>query len=79
MMLASQRYWVRSPPKGFERLSKCWAFPRHYVEEKRPNRRARDLLTKLTTSFGYAPVLQGSFDNIVMEAGFKCSIKAVIS
>jgi len=41
------------------------AFPRHYL---RANRRARDLLLKHTTSLGYAPFLQGSFDNIVITS-----------
>jgi len=55
-------------PERLRAFVEMLAFPRHYVEEKRANRRARDLLTKLTTSFGYAPVLQGSFDNIVMTS-----------
>jgi Zn-dependent M28 family amino/carboxypeptidase len=45
------------------------AFPRHYVAEKRANRRARDLLLKSARSLGYMPFLQGSFDNIVMTSG----------
>ena len=45
------------------------AFPRHYVAENRANRRARDLLLKRVTSFGYKPLLQGDFDNIVMTSG----------
>ena len=45
------------------------AFPRHYVAEKRANRRARDLLLKSARSLGYTPFLQGSFDNIVMTSG----------
>ncbi len=44
------------------------AFPRHYFAEHRANRKARDLLLKQTKSFGYAPTLQGSCDNIVMSA-----------
>lgn len=47
-----------------ERLS----FPRHYFAEHRANRRARDLLLKFATSFGYAPFLQGDYDNIVMTS-----------
>jgi peptidase M28-like protein len=42
------------------------AFPRHYTREKRANRKARDLLLKHARSLGYAPSLQGRFDNIVM-------------
>jgi hypothetical protein len=44
------------------------AFPRHYFAERRANRRARDLLLKVVTSFGYKPHLQGSFDNIAMTS-----------
>lgn len=47
---------------------KMLAFPRHYFAENRANRRARDLLLKATTSFGYRPALQGSYDNIVMTS-----------
>ena len=45
------------------------AFPRHYVAERKANVRARDLLLKLLHGFGYKPVLQGSYDNIVASAG----------
>jgi hypothetical protein len=45
------------------------AFPRHYVAERQANMRARDLLIKLFRSFGYKPVLQGAFDNIVVTSG----------
>src|SRR5947209_9947385 len=45
------------------------AFPRHYVAERKANVRARDLLLKLLHGFGYKPVLQGSYDNIVATAG----------
>ncbi len=41
------------------------AFPRHYVAEHQANIRARDLLIATLQSFGYTPVLQGSYDNIV--------------
>jgi hypothetical protein len=41
------------------------SFPRHYIAEAHANRHARDLLLKCLRSFGYAPVLQGEFDNIV--------------
>lgn len=45
------------------------SFPRHYFAEHRGNRRARDLLLNLVTSFGYKPFLQGDYDNIVMTSG----------
>jgi Zn-dependent M28 family amino/carboxypeptidase len=45
------------------------AFPRHYVAERQANIRARDLLITTLRSFGYAPTLQGSFDNIVATYG----------
>ena len=44
------------------------AFPRHYVAERSANIRARDLLLKLLRNFGYEPVLQGSYDNIVVTS-----------
>jgi Zn-dependent M28 family amino/carboxypeptidase len=55
-------------PESLRALVEILAFPRHYVTEKRANRRARDLLVKQVTSFGYTPILQGSFDNIVMTS-----------
>jgi Zn-dependent M28 family amino/carboxypeptidase len=45
------------------------AFPRHYFAEHRANRKARDLLLKQARGFGYTPMLQGSYDNIVMSTG----------
>jgi Zn-dependent M28 family amino/carboxypeptidase len=45
------------------------AFPRHYVAERKSNDRARDLLLKLLRNFGYTPTLQGSYDNIIVNAG----------
>src|SRR5262245_17898980 len=45
------------------------AFPRHYFAQNQANRRARDLLLKLTHQFGYQPSLQGEFDNVVMTSG----------
>jgi Zn-dependent M28 family amino/carboxypeptidase len=44
------------------------AFPRHYSREKRANRRARDLLVRHLEGLGYAPSLQGRFDNIVVTS-----------
>jgi Zn-dependent M28 family amino/carboxypeptidase len=44
------------------------SFPRHYVAERRANVRARDLLLKLLHNFGYTPLLQGTFDNIVVTS-----------
>ena len=45
------------------------AFPRHYLAERRANVRARDLLLKLLHGFGYpSPVLQGSYDNIIVTS-----------
>lgn len=45
------------------------SFPRHYFAEHRANRKARDLLFKRARSLGYAPVFQGSYDNVVMTSG----------
>jgi Peptidase family M28 len=45
------------------------SFPRHYVAERRANVRARDLLFNLLKTFGYTPVLQGDYDNIVATCG----------
>lgn len=44
------------------------AFPRHYFAEHKANRRARNLLLKVTRSFGYRPILQGTYDNIVVTS-----------
>ena len=44
------------------------AFPRHYVAERKANVRARDLLRAHLRGFGYKPVLQGSYDNIVVTS-----------
>src|SRR5260221_4707220 len=44
------------------------AFPRHYVGEKKENLRARALLLEMVESFGYTPILQGSYDNIVLTS-----------
>ena len=54
--------------ENLEALVKLLAFPRHYVSNQRANRKARDLLLKHARAMGYAPVLQGSFDNIVMTS-----------
>src|SRR5439155_16877997 len=40
-------------------------FPRHYVAERKANVHARDILLRLLRSFGYTPLLQGAYDNIV--------------
>jgi Zn-dependent M28 family amino/carboxypeptidase len=44
------------------------SFPRHYVSERTANLRARDLLLHMLQSFGYTPLLQGSYDNIVVTS-----------
>ncbi len=44
------------------------SFPRHYVAERKANVRARDILLKLLHTFGYTPLLQGTFDNIVVTS-----------
>lgn len=45
------------------------SFPRHYVAERQANHQARNLLRQLLQSFGYSPVLQGRYDNIVAISG----------
>jgi Zn-dependent M28 family amino/carboxypeptidase len=45
------------------------AFPRHFLAEREANTRARDLLVELLRGFGYAPVVQGAYDNIVVTSG----------
>jgi Zn-dependent M28 family amino/carboxypeptidase len=52
-------------PANLRSLVEMLAFPRHYTREKSANRRARDLLLQHARGLGYAPSLQGSFDNIV--------------
>src|SRR4051794_36419870 len=44
-------------------------FPRHYVVNRQANTRARDLSLRLLRGFGYAPALQGAYDNIVVTSG----------
>ena len=44
------------------------AFPRHFIAEHAANRRARDMLLRLSSGFGYEPFLQGEHDNIVMTS-----------
>ena len=44
------------------------AFPRHFFAEPAANRRARDMLLRLSSGFGYEPFLQGEHDNIVMTS-----------
>ncbi len=45
------------------------AFPRHYVSEREENVRARNLIITQLREFGYTPLLQGSYDNIVVTSG----------
>jgi Zn-dependent M28 family amino/carboxypeptidase len=52
-------------PEGLRAYVDMLAFPRHYVAERKANVHARDLLLRLLCSFGYAPHLQDTFDNIV--------------
>jgi Zn-dependent M28 family amino/carboxypeptidase len=44
------------------------AFGRHCLAERNANDRARDLLLKLLGNFGYTPLLQGTYDNIVVTS-----------
>jgi hypothetical protein len=44
------------------------AFPRHYEVERQANIRARDLLLTLLHGFGYTPLLQGTYHNIVVAS-----------
>ena len=55
-------------PERLRSYVESLAFPRHYFAQNRANRRARDLLLKLARKFGYSPVLQGEYDNIVMTS-----------
>ena len=48
---------------------KMISFPRHYIAERKANIRARDLLIRELTGFGYIPQLQGTCDNIVVSTG----------
>jgi Zn-dependent M28 family amino/carboxypeptidase len=45
------------------------SFPRHFFAEHHANRRARDWLLNLLSSYGYEPALQGDYDNIVVTSG----------
>jgi Zn-dependent M28 family amino/carboxypeptidase len=53
-------------PTNLRAFVEMLAFPRHFSREKRANRRARDLLLKRARSWGYAPSLQGRYDNILI-------------
>lgn len=53
-------------PESLRRFVEMLAFPRHYLAEHRANCRARNLLLKRARSMGYTPILQGSYDIIVM-------------
>ena len=44
------------------------SFPRHFFAEHRANRRARDYLLRLLSSYGHEPSLQGDYDNIVITS-----------
>src|SRR5262245_18060035 len=44
------------------------AFPRHYLAERKANLRARDLLIERLRGFGYTPMLQGTYDNVVVRS-----------
>ncbi|MGL4549542.1 MAG: M28 family peptidase [Gemmataceae bacterium] len=52
-------------PAGLRGFVERLAFPRHYEAERRANLRARDLLLDALRGFGYAPTLQGAYDNVV--------------
>jgi Zn-dependent M28 family amino/carboxypeptidase len=56
-------------PKRLRDYVEMLAFPRHYIAEREANIRARDLLVELLRSFGYAPMVQGANDNIVVVSG----------
>jgi len=51
-------------PENLRACVEMLAFPRHYFADNQGNRKARDLLLKHARSFGFAPLLQGDFDNI---------------
>lgn len=53
-------------PRRLRALVELIAFPRHYTRERVANRKARDLLLAHARSLGYAPSLQGRFDNVVI-------------
>ena len=55
-------------PESLRASVEMLAFPRHFFAENRANRKARDLLLKQAASFGYTPLLQGSYDNIVLTS-----------
>jgi Peptidase family M28 len=43
------------------------AFPRHYVANRKANRRVRDFLRQSLRDFGYEPTLHGEYDNVVVR------------
>src|SRR5262245_3112627 len=56
-------------PERLRAFVELLSFPRHYLVERRANLRAREMLLDLLRDFGYAPVLQGIYDNIVAVSG----------
>jgi Zn-dependent M28 family amino/carboxypeptidase len=56
-------------PERLRRFVEMLAFPRHYLFERAENVRARNLLITQLREFGYTPLLQGSYDNIVVTTG----------
>ena len=52
-------------PERLRAFVEMISFPRHYVAERIANIRARDLLLHQLREFGFAPFLQGKYDNIV--------------
>ncbi len=52
-------------PDRLRQFVEMISFPRHAVADRRANVAARDLLVQQLREFGYAPRLQGVFDNIV--------------
>jgi Zn-dependent M28 family amino/carboxypeptidase len=58
----------RVSPEKLRDYVQMLAFPRHYEAERQANIRARDLLLTLLHGFGYTPVLQGAYHNIVVTS-----------
>jgi Zn-dependent M28 family amino/carboxypeptidase len=55
--------------ENLRRYVEMLAFPRHYVFEREANVRARNLLITQLRDFGYTPLLQGTYDNVVVTTG----------
>src|SRR5215468_5191858 len=66
--LAIQKVVDEVSARNLREYVETFSFPRHFFAEHRANRRARDRLLTLLSSYGHEPSLQGDYDNIVITS-----------